>query len=76
MLARFGQLAKYVLIPVILSLHGFAICRESVDLEHKYALIVAHTQTQLCAHKSQRITCEWNRRVKAVNSLSRPRLYP
>ena len=48
------------------------------------------SQAQICAHwgtytvrhslncapiKSQRITCEWNRRVKAVNSLSRPRLY-
>ena len=31
---------------------------------------------QLCAHKSQCITYEWNRRVKAVNLLSRLRRYP
>ena len=33
-------------------------------------------QPQMCAHKSQRITREWDKRVKAVNSLSRPRLSP
>ena len=59
----------------IRSLQSFAICRESLDLEPKYACTVEHKQPHLCTHKSQRITCEWNRHVKAVNSISTWRLY-
>ena len=62
--------ADYSLLARIRHLRGEPRSRSPNTRQRCYA------QPQLCLHKSQRMIRERNRRVNAVNSLSRSRLYP